>query len=327
MAGRGITSSKRWCAKSARRWSERLDKGESQQRCDDCRFWVPTTGAFDPPWGACARESSDFLAQAVPDSHGCEQFESGLPLYLARDKMKPSALHSREKLATQPAKQCGTCRFFVRLDGTFVLDWGVCAKSTSPLDGFAAFEHEGCFVHEEAIGGWSSVNPVASIERAHSDAQPDRWREFLRSETIDVNDCLYVFAYVERFVAEARSDRGDWWSVAHDSMVRAAELEPDGADDFLGRMFRISSRLRSFGPPVPADVPTRDDLVAWVLCRPDGLEPTELAPDLASRLMVQADRASLLKWRRLKNRLNVARDWFEDVPELATWFAVARWIP
>jgi hypothetical protein len=42
------------------------------------------------------------------------------------------------------AEQCGSCRFFVPLQGLFSADWGGCSNAKSPFDGRVMFEHDGC---------------------------------------------------------------------------------------------------------------------------------------------------------------------------------------
>jgi hypothetical protein len=44
------------------------------------------------------------------------------------------------------------CRFFVKLEGPFSSDWGVCAKPRAPRSGMLTWEHQagfGCFEGEE----------------------------------------------------------------------------------------------------------------------------------------------------------------------------------
>jgi hypothetical protein len=47
-------------------------------------------------------------------------------------------------------EQCGICTFRVPLAGDWGLSWGLCTNYASPLDGRAAFEHDGCDVFERA---------------------------------------------------------------------------------------------------------------------------------------------------------------------------------
>jgi hypothetical protein len=53
------------------------------------------------------------------------------------------------------SEQCGGCRFYVRLNGYFHADWGVCSNETSPRDGKTSFEHDGCDAFVPASDGWS----------------------------------------------------------------------------------------------------------------------------------------------------------------------------
>ena len=50
-------------------------------------------------------------------------------------------------------EQCGACRFWVALTGTFEEDWGACTNVASRFDGLVRFEHDGCEAYE-ADGRW-----------------------------------------------------------------------------------------------------------------------------------------------------------------------------
>lgn len=54
------------------------------------------------------------------------------------------------------AEQCGACRFFIPLMGALAEDYGCCSNETSPFDGKAMFEHDGCEQFEEG-GDWGPV--------------------------------------------------------------------------------------------------------------------------------------------------------------------------
>ena len=51
-----------------------------------------------------------------------------------------------------PDCSCG-CKYFIPLEGTLGMDWGVCANSTSPRVGLLTFEHQGCkaFEYDERL--------------------------------------------------------------------------------------------------------------------------------------------------------------------------------
>jgi Protein of unknown function (DUF3027) len=51
-------------------------------------------------------------------------------------------------------EQCGICRWWIPLTGTWGSDWGVCSNPASRFDARARFEHDGCNAFEEARGGW-----------------------------------------------------------------------------------------------------------------------------------------------------------------------------
>lgn len=42
------------------------------------------------------------------------------------------------------AEQCLMCKFYVRLTGKLIDDWGVCSNPQSPFDRSVMFEHDGC---------------------------------------------------------------------------------------------------------------------------------------------------------------------------------------
>lgn len=52
------------------------------------------------------------------------------------------------------SRQCLTCAYFVPLAGALADDWGVCSNATSPRDGRATFEHDGCDEWVEAEEFW-----------------------------------------------------------------------------------------------------------------------------------------------------------------------------
>ncbi len=41
-------------------------------------------------------------------------------------------------------QQCGGCLHWLALGGKIGADWGVCSSESSPFDGVARFEHDGC---------------------------------------------------------------------------------------------------------------------------------------------------------------------------------------
>lgn len=46
--------------------------------------------------------------------------------------------------------QCGGCCYFIPLEGSIGMDWGVCSNPKSPHDREATFEHFGCLDHSES---------------------------------------------------------------------------------------------------------------------------------------------------------------------------------
>lgn len=50
--------------------------------------------------------------------------------------------------------QCGGYAYYIRLEGSFHMDWGVCSNPDSPLDRSVRFEHDGCAAYVEAQEGW-----------------------------------------------------------------------------------------------------------------------------------------------------------------------------
>lgn len=47
-------------------------------------------------------------------------------------------------------EQCGQCRYWLPLDGSWGFDWGVCSNPASDFDAQARFEHDGCEHHDLA---------------------------------------------------------------------------------------------------------------------------------------------------------------------------------
>jgi hypothetical protein len=41
-------------------------------------------------------------------------------------------------------QQCGGCLHWLAVAGQLGADWGVCSAASSPYDGVARFEHDGC---------------------------------------------------------------------------------------------------------------------------------------------------------------------------------------
>ena len=41
-------------------------------------------------------------------------------------------------------QQCGGCLHWLALGGHIGDDWGICSSASSPIDGVARFEHDGC---------------------------------------------------------------------------------------------------------------------------------------------------------------------------------------
>src|SRR5215475_7485312 len=51
-------------------------------------------------------------------------------------------------------QQCGGCLRWLALGGPIGADWGVCSSASSPFDGVARFEHDGCEHFEEDPNGF-----------------------------------------------------------------------------------------------------------------------------------------------------------------------------
>lgn len=54
------------------------------------------------------------------------------------------------------AEQCGSCAYFLRLEGLIGEDWGSCANPQSQFDAHVMFEHDGCNCYVSAEHGWGS---------------------------------------------------------------------------------------------------------------------------------------------------------------------------
>jgi len=83
------------------------------------------------------------------------------------DRCHDRWIKSRNRQSDDPAndyeaswKQCGGCRYYVRLTGAFILDWGACSNPASRFDGRVRFEHDGCEGYETASDGWGNGYPV-----------------------------------------------------------------------------------------------------------------------------------------------------------------------
>lgn len=168
---RGLTSSKRHCAACARRWRAREVRPDAElgKTCADCRFFVPTAGAFPEDWGVCANPDSGKDARLMAPGQGCAAFVMGTaePTHSRRQDCRKT--HDRW-VAGRSLEwifyQCGDCRFFVPLDGAFIEDWGVCSNPTAAKDGMLVFEHDGCGVHRRASTGWGGAVPRRSLQRS-----------------------------------------------------------------------------------------------------------------------------------------------------------------
>ena len=55
------------------------------------------------------------------------------------------------------SEQCGGCLHWLALAGSLGDDWGVCSSPSSPLDGTARFEHDGCQFYEDDPRGFGIV--------------------------------------------------------------------------------------------------------------------------------------------------------------------------
>lgn len=78
------------------------------------------------------------------------------PEYLGENTEHGSACHYRwmerrnRKIEDEYAnqdwnyEQCFRCRYFIRLTGVLIEDWGACSNAKSPCDGRVMFEHDGC---------------------------------------------------------------------------------------------------------------------------------------------------------------------------------------
>ena len=47
-------------------------------------------------------------------------------------------------------QQYGICRYWLPLNASWGLDWGVCSNPASEFDAQARFEHDGCEHHDKA---------------------------------------------------------------------------------------------------------------------------------------------------------------------------------
>ena len=164
---RGITSSRRACAKAERRWLKTDGTLDAEPgRCADCRFFVPSCGAFEGEVGACAGAGSARDGSMVRGVDGCAAFAAQDPEPAFRSRDFASEVHRRwisEDYRTGE-DQCGGCAYFIPLGGAFVSDWGTCANKDSDRDGLAQFEHASCECFERNALGWGGATPRALIE-------------------------------------------------------------------------------------------------------------------------------------------------------------------
>ncbi len=167
---RGLASSKRHCAASAKRWREREARRDAEpgRACADCCFFVPTAGGFAEDWGACSNPDSEQDACLMAPGQGCAAFapQTAKPSY--RQQEHGRVTHDRwvaEWALEWIFYQCGDCRFFVPLDGAFIEDWGLCSNPAAAKDGTLVFEHDGCGVHRRASTGWGGAVPRRSLQR------------------------------------------------------------------------------------------------------------------------------------------------------------------
>src|SRR5207253_1078081 len=70
------------------------------------------------------------------------------------------------------AEQCGACRYFIHLTGAFIADWGVCSNPSSPFDGTATLEHDGCDQFSLAQDGWGGPHRYFDHRRGHHYGRP-----------------------------------------------------------------------------------------------------------------------------------------------------------
>ena len=63
----------------------------------------------------------------------------------ASSSIKPG---TKEYEMYENGKQCGSCAFYLSVDGDLGMDWGVCANPKSVQDSRAVFEHFTCIHHE-----------------------------------------------------------------------------------------------------------------------------------------------------------------------------------
>lgn len=166
--GRGLTSSRRHCARSARRWARGQEPHHGEQGCEACAAFVPSTGAFPQDWGACCGDSP-LCGAAVSPRHMCSGFEEGPGPTLDSMHQRLLAVSSYEsEPRIAPELQCGGCRYYVPLDAPLLDDWGLCSHPASSRDGQAVFEHEGCVAFTHNTLGWGGATPRRSLERGCS---------------------------------------------------------------------------------------------------------------------------------------------------------------
>lgn len=164
---RGLVSSTRHAKKTGKRWFQKFDRPfVSGNQCGDCKFFVPCNGAFPIEWGVCSNPSSVLDSLATIATYGCNHFEKieELPLYL--DMKHLDNTHNRwvipyreSGISVDGEYQCGSCRYYVSLDGYFISDWGMCTNPLSAKDGKPMSEHDGCEHHVYCEQGWNGPMP------------------------------------------------------------------------------------------------------------------------------------------------------------------------
>ncbi|MCP3879035.1 MAG: DUF3027 domain-containing protein [Sulfitobacter sp.] len=61
------------------------------------------------------------------------------------------------------SSQCGICRYWIPLTGTWGADWGACSNPVASHDQSVVFEHFGCVDHEQADKWIQPVEPLSPL--------------------------------------------------------------------------------------------------------------------------------------------------------------------
>lgn len=120
---------------------EQMDENEWWMRVGDARIWIRIDAGGDAHIDV---ERNAYESGTNKGRRLAEDLDHFRETHARWQRNVGLEIDSDEVTDGERRRQCFACRYYLPLTGAFAEDWGVCSNASSPRDGRATFEHDGC---------------------------------------------------------------------------------------------------------------------------------------------------------------------------------------